>query len=91
MAAEPNLSLDELLDVIKPSGLPNTVMYQYYKLLAQRKVLINEQINSSIIENAVLPLLEMDNDGTGKPIEIILNSVGGSVFDGMALCDVIDH
>nr|DAN67920.1 MAG TPA: Protease subunit of ATP-dependent Clp protease [Caudoviricetes sp.] len=71
--------------------LPSPVMYQYYKNLKDRKIIINEQIGSDIVENVMIPLLEMDNDGTGKPIEIILNTIGGSLFDGATLCNIIDN
>ena len=87
-----NISLEDLFDTLKhTSVLPDTGYYQYYKLLKNRTILINEQIDSRLVENAMLPLLEFDNDGTGGPIEIILNTVGGSTFDGMALCDIIDN
>lgn len=39
----------------------------------------------------MLPLLEMDNDGTGEPINIVLNTLGGSLFDGATLCNIIDN
>ena len=80
-----------LSDLVGDSTLPDPVMYQYYKNLKQRKIIINDQIGSDIVEMVILPLLEMDNDGTNEPIEIILNTVGGSLFDGMPLCDVIDN
>lgn len=70
--------------------LPDTCMYQYYKNLPERRIIVNEMITESVVENIILPLMEMDNDGTGEPIEIILNTVGGSTFDGMAVCDTID-
>lgn len=72
------------------SSLPDPVMYQYYKNLKDRRIIINDQIGSDIVEMVMLPLLQMDNDGTGKPIEIVLNTVGGSLFDGAALCNIID-
>ena len=71
--------------------LPSPQMYQYYKNLKNRKLIINEGIGADIVESVILPLLEMDNDGSGKPIEIILNTCGGTLFDGMELCDVIDN
>ena len=71
--------------------LPDPVTYQYYKGLKERKIIINEQIGSDIVEMVMLPLLEMDNDGTGKPIDIILNTIGGSLFDGASLCNIIDN
>ncbi len=91
MAEEIHLDLSDVLSSLKAQSLPDTCMYQYYKNLANRRILINEPIDAGIIENVILPLQEMDNDGTGKPIEILLNSTGGSLFDGMALCDVIDN
>ena len=83
------LDLDELLE--NGSSLPDPIIYQYYNKLNERKIVINEGIGSGIVETVIIPLLEMDNDGTEKPIEIILNTHGGSLFDGMALCDVIDN
>lgn len=86
----------ELLEVplsdLLPGGdaLPDPIRYQYYKNLKDRKIIINDSIDSNIVETVMIPLLEMDNDGTGQPIEIILNTVGGSLFDGAALCNIID-
>lgn len=71
--------------------LPDPITYQYYKNLKNRKIIINDQIDAGIVETVMIQLLEMDNDGTGKPIEIILNTVGGSLFDGAALCNIIDN
>lgn len=69
---------------------PTPAEYQYYKCLGKRIIIINDQITSDILESVMLPLLEMDNDGTGNPITIYLSTVGGSLFDGMPLCDMID-
>lgn len=80
-----------LIGAQNDSTLPDPVIFQYYKNLENRKIVINDQIDSSIVETAILPLIEMDNDGTGKPIEIILNTVGGSLFDGASLCNIIDN
>lgn len=84
---ELEISLDELLENATELS---PLTYQYYKGLKNRRIIINDQITSDIVEVVMLPLLEMDNDGTGNPIEIILCSVGGSLFDGMPLCDIID-
>lgn len=81
------ISLDELL--ANPTEM-SPAIYQYYKNLQNRTIVINEQISSDIVESAMLPLIEMDNDGTGEPITIRLSTVGGSLFDGITLCDIID-
>ena len=53
--------------------------------------MINTSIDASILETVILPLLQMDNDGTNEPIKIIISTPGGSVYDGIVLCDVIDN
>lgn len=88
MAEVLELDLGKLLN---GGNLPDPIMYQYYKNLKQRKIVINDAIGAEIVEMVILPLLEMDNDGSGEPIEIVLCTCGGSLFDGMALCDVIDN
>lgn len=71
-------------------GLPDVVDYQYYVNLQQRKIIVNEAICDTILESAVLPLIKMDNDGSGEPITIILDSPGGDVYRGFNLVDVIE-
>lgn len=62
---------------------------EYQKLLSERIILINDIISENTIEKVMMPLLRMDNDGSGKKITIYLNTNGGSVYDGLVLCDVI--
>lgn len=85
------LTLEDIAIALKPTGLPDIIMYQYYKNLEKRTIIINEQITSNIVESVMLPLLEMYNDGTGEPINIVLNTLGGSLFDGATLCNIIDN
>ena len=79
-----------LSDLGLDNSLPDPVTYQYYKQLKDRKIIINDQIDSSIVETVMIPLLEMDNDGTGKPIEIIISTVGGEIYSGFNLVDQIE-
>lgn len=85
-----DLDLNELLESLNAGALPKFSEYQYYKNLQDRKIIINNVIDAMLVEQVMLPLLEMDNDGTNEPIEIVLCSIGGSLFDGMVLCDIID-
>ena len=80
-----------LAELLEDGTLPDPCIYQYYKNLLDRRIIINDQIDATLLETVILPLLEMDNDGTGKPIEIILCTVGGSLFDGLTLCNIIDN
>lgn len=75
---------------MKPTGLPDIVYYQYYTQLKKRKIIINEPISESMCETAVLPLIDMDNDGSGKPIEIYLSTVGGDIYSGFNLVDILE-
>lgn len=78
----------EILKSLSETADP--ILYQYFKHLNNRTIIINEAISEQILEMAVLPLMEMDNDGSGEEINIYLNTVGGQVYNGLALCDVIE-
>lgn len=79
-----------LSDLVGDSSLPDPVTYQYYKQLKNRKIIINEEIGDNLLETATLPFMEMDNDGTGSPIEIIISTVGGEIYSGFNLVDQIE-
>lgn len=64
---------------------------EYARLLKERKILINDIISENTIEKVVMPLLRMDNDGSDKKITIYINTNGGSVYDGLVLCDIIEQ
>ena len=52
---------------------------QYDNLLKNRIILINDTISDLTIDKVVMPLLQMDNDGTGRKITIYINSNGGDL------------
>lgn len=76
---------------LSADALPNPKMYQYYKGLKNRKIIINGEIDDRLLEDAILPFLNMDNDGTEKPIEIILDTIGGEIYGGFNLIDQIEN
>lgn len=79
-----------IMDILAEGNIsPDT--YQYFKGLENRRIIVNSDIDYGVIEQILLPLIDMDNDGTGEPIEIYLSSIGGSLFDGMAICAAIDR
>lgn len=90
MPMSTTLTLEDIAELLKPSGLPDPILYQYYKNLENRKIIINEQIGDGLMETAVLPFMEMDNDGTGKPIEILISTIGGEIYNGFSLVDQIE-
>lgn len=83
-------NIDDLVATLQPKGLPDFVLYQYWKNILNRKIIINEEITKDLIESAVIPFIEMDSDGTGKPIEIYLDTVGGEIYPAFNLIDLIE-
>lgn len=73
------------------SAAPNPLVYQYFRGLAQRQILFNDEVDDDVVESVILPLLQFDNDGSGKPIELLVHTSGGDIYTGMAICDVIDN
>lgn len=86
-----DIGLDELLATLQPKGLPDPIIYQYYKNLLNRKIIINEQIGDGLLETAILPFIEMNEDGTGRPIEIIITTPGGEIYSGFNFVDQIEN
>lgn len=86
-----NADTIDLAELLASPQDMSPVTYQYYKNLAKRTIIFNDQVSADVVESVIVPLLEWDNDGTGKEINILISSVGGSVFDGLVLCDVIDR
>lgn len=68
------------------------IMYQYFlQLLQNRTVILNAEIDESILETVVLPLKNFERDNSQEPVTLILNTPGGSVADGLMLCNIIDN
>ena len=68
------------------------IMYQYFnQLLRKRTIILNAEIDESILETVVLPLKDFEEQESDKPVTLILNTPGGSVADGLMLCNVIDN
>ena len=69
------------------------IMYQYFnQLLKKRTIVLNAEIDESILETVVLPLKDFEQDeDKSTPVKLILNTPGGSVADGLMLCNIIDN
>ena len=64
------------------------VFESYQALLKDRTILLNSDIDKSVIEKVVLPLTTLSQKNT-KPIKLLINSPGGSIEDGQAVVDAI--
>ncbi len=86
------MALDIDLSTIFDNGTFDPVSYQYFhQLIDNRTVLFNDGIDEGIVEKVFLPLQDFEKDDSAAPVTIILNSMGGSVTDGLFLAYYIAH
>lgn len=83
--------LCDLLDV-QESNTITPYEYQYWTgLKTKRRILFPIDIEPDTFASEVLiPLRDMD-DGSGKPIEILIDCNGGDVVSMFAFIDLLDH
>lgn len=62
----------------------------YSSLLEQRIVLLNETITAAVAGATIAQLLWLDSVGDAD-IQLYINSPGGSVSDGLAIYDTMQH
>lgn len=85
------MNLSDVVNMVADSLQADFRDLQFASLLKNRRILLNYPIDESIVEYCIIPLMEMDNDGSGKDIQLIINTPGGSLQDGMVLCNIIDN
>ena len=89
------MELDEILQAIyeKVSSDPlSPTQYQYYnQLYNHRTIILNDDITEHLVESVYLPLKEFEEDDSMEPVNLILNSSGGSVSDGFFLAYYISQ
>lgn len=83
------ICLEDLMALIPDPTAPS--VYQYYEGLKKRRIIFNKVVDADIVEQVIIPLMDMDSDESGDPIEIILATPGGSTFDSLILCNIIDN
>lgn len=80
--------------------LPYSVLdfeeYTYFKALENREIILNSEVDDYLLERVAYQIIKWNREDKDIPvnerkeIEIILNSPGGDVYLGMALCSVIE-
>jgi ATP-dependent Clp protease protease subunit len=63
----------------------------YSRLLEDRIVMLNEEVNSASASVVVAQLLYLESKDPTKDISLYINSPGGSVTDGMAIFDTMRY
>jgi ATP-dependent Clp protease protease subunit len=63
----------------------------FSRLLADRIILLQEEINDNTAAVITAQLLYLDSEDPGKDISLYINSPGGSVSAGLAILDTMDY
>jgi len=68
----------------KPIDLPS-------RLLQDRIVYLGEEVTPDTANIIIMQMLWLAADNPDEPINFYINSPGGSVYDGLAIKDIMDH
>ena len=63
----------------------------FSRLLNDRIVMLNEEVNAATASLVVAQLLYLEGQDPNKDISLYINSPGGSVTDGMAIYDTMQY
>ena len=77
--------------VIEQTHLGERVYDIYSRLLKERIVFLGEEVNEHTANLVVAQLLHLAYEDPKKDIYFYINSVGGSVYDGLAIYDTMNY
>lgn len=77
--------------VIEQSGRGERSYDIYSRLLEERIIFITGEINDATADIAVAQLIYLEGKDADKPINIYINSPGGSVTAGLAIYDTMNY
>lgn len=83
------MDIEEIITTTMDDGSVSS--YQYFFNLKDRKILFNADCDERITERVAMPLLAFEADSCSDPVHLYINSSGGSVFDSLYLCNIIDN
>lgn len=63
----------------------------YSRLLNERIIFLGGPVNSAMANTIIAQLLFLEHEDPKKDIQLYINSPGGSVTDGLAIMDTMDH
>lgn len=83
--------LEDLVALLDTQSI-DPATYQYFdKLLNERTIIFNQEVDEKIVERVAIPLLDFEKDSSNDPVTLIFATIGGSVSDGFVLCNIIDN
>ncbi|MBQ8613522.1 MAG: ATP-dependent Clp endopeptidase proteolytic subunit ClpP [Ruminiclostridium sp.] len=77
--------------VIEQTGRGERAYDIYSRLLNDRIVMLNDEVNSVTAGLVVAQLLFLEGQDPEKDISLYINSPGGSISDGMAIYDTMNY
>lgn len=77
--------------VVEQTGRGERSYDIFSRLLNDRIILLNEEVNSASAGVVVAQLLYLEGQDASKDINLYINSPGGSVTDGMAIYDTMQY
>ena len=77
--------------VIEQTGIGERSYDIYSRLLKDRIIFVDGEINDLTADLTVAQLLFLESQDPGKDISLYINSPGGSVTAGLAIYDTIQH
>jgi len=77
--------------VVEQTGRGERSYDIFSRLLNDRIVMLNEEVNMNTASLVVAQLLYLEGQDASKDISLYINSPGGSVTDGMAIYDTIQY
>ncbi|TES95206.1 ATP-dependent Clp protease proteolytic subunit [Patescibacteria group bacterium] len=63
----------------------------YSRLLKERIIFLSEPINTAVANTVIAQMLFLESKDKNKEIKFYINSPGGSVTDGLAIYDTMNH
>ena len=67
------------------------VRHQYFENLKKRTIVFNRMVDEDILEYLILPLRQFEEDDSNEPVNLILNTCGGSTMAGLVVLNLIDN
>jgi len=77
--------------VVEQTGRGERAYDIYSRLLTDRIVMLNDEVNSVTAGLVVAQLLFLEGQDPEKDISLYINSPGGSISDGMAIYDTMNY
>src|SRR6185369_5006494 len=77
--------------VIETEGRMERAYDIYSRLLKERIIFLNEDVNQHTASIIIAQILFLASEDAKKDIKLYINSPGGSVYDGLAIYDTMQH